>query len=66
MYRENPLKTLRRSPAAHQCRTQYRNPGSAGKVLQRGPHFIDAQLMYGDLNLQMKRYAQAEEAFEKG
>ncbi|MCB9052599.1 MAG: PD40 domain-containing protein [Lewinellaceae bacterium] len=36
------------------------------KALQREPTFIDAQLMYGDLNLQMKRYAQAEEAFEKG
>ncbi|MCB0613201.1 MAG: PD40 domain-containing protein [Phaeodactylibacter sp.] len=35
------------------------------KALQKEPAFIDARLMYADLNLQMERYSQAEEAFEQ-
>ena len=34
------------------------------KALQKEPAFIDARLMYADLNLQMERYARAEEEFE--
>ena len=35
------------------------------KALQKEPAFIDARLMYADLNLQMERYSLAEEAFEQ-
>ena len=35
------------------------------KILQKEPTFIDARLMYADLNLQMKRFSRAEEAFEQ-
>lgn len=35
------------------------------KILQKEPAFIDARLMYADLNLQMKRYGPAETAFEE-
>lgn len=34
------------------------------KALQKEPAFIDARLMYADLNLQLERYARAEEEFE--
>ncbi|MCB0588644.1 MAG: PD40 domain-containing protein [Phaeodactylibacter sp.] len=35
------------------------------KALQKEPAFIDARLMYADLNLQMEQYGKAEEAFEE-
>ncbi len=65
--RDVPGKTLKLYEEAKQHLNAARNVEALEaleKALQKEPAFIDARLMYADLNLQMKRYGKAEEAFE--
>ena len=56
---------IREEAAAYQRCPQLRKALDALKRRQKEPAFIDARLMYADLNLQMERYSPAEEASEQ-
>ncbi|MCB0597918.1 MAG: PD40 domain-containing protein, partial [Phaeodactylibacter sp.] len=60
-------KTLKLYEEARQHLNAVRNAEALEaleKALQKEPAFIDARLMYADLNLQMERYVEAEQSFE--
>lgn len=66
--RDVPGKTLKLYDEARQHLNAVRNAEALEaleKALQKEPTFIDARLMYADLNLQLKRYSKAEEEFEE-